>query len=356
MRATVAILIILGLVAAIAASILVASLRGQQQQVVQVQPETVEVDTVVALQEIEAGTIITPEMVEERKVVRENAPASAITGTANVIGKVLLRPVIAEETFTRQHFPRAGWTGLELAGYLPEGKRAMSVTLSESASLEGLLYPGSKVDVIASFQTTEEEEELIGRREVLSTVLLENIRVLGANDRTVVTTEVDEEGQEARRTARRQQVTLEVNSKQAEALALASAHGTISLAMRKPTDDTLIVSEFEREDPEGKGTLFSDLAWWYSDRLAQRMAERQAALEGQPAQAELAALTEDDSVEPAEMPVRRGARPIAGGEAEAPKWSVDVIRGDKRNLEEGEIKTQIKEGERRDPRQTAGSR
>jgi pilus assembly protein CpaB len=260
MKATVAILLLLGLVAAVSAAVLIGSLRAQQRPLAVAAAQPEEVDIAIARRDLTASSIVREEDVQLKRVRQDDAPAGAMRSAERVVGEVLISPMVAGQVFTQTHFARAN-SGVRLAAVLPDGMRAMSVTLNESAALEGLLYPGSLVDVLASFQAANSgDSEQAGRaREMLSTVLLEAVQVLAVQDRTVVSSQEDEGADRpASSSARRRVVTLKVDSKQAEALQLAAAHGSISLAMRNPQDGTEI---------ETRGTLFSDLSRFYADRL-----------------------------------------------------------------------------------------
>jgi Flp pilus assembly protein CpaB len=115
------------------------------------------------------------------------------------------------------------------------GKRAVTLSLDDHSGLERILYPGCIVDVVASFKVNASEE--MGR--AVSTTLLQNIEVLAVEGSSVVNKE-DPDKVEARttRTGTRRSllVTVMVDSKQAEALQLATQHGEVSLAMRNPAD------------------------------------------------------------------------------------------------------------------------
>jgi Flp pilus assembly protein CpaB len=116
---------------------------------------------------------------------------------------------------------------VHLASTLPHRMRAMTISVSEHAGMSDLLYPGSLVDVLASFRVR-------GGDGVLSMTLLRGVQVLALEDRTVVSPQ--EEAGSRNRNERRRRVTLMVDLKQAEALQLAMEHGSINLAMRNPID------------------------------------------------------------------------------------------------------------------------
>jgi Flp pilus assembly protein CpaB len=130
--------------------------------------------------------------------------------------------------------------GVHLAATLPEGMRAMSVSLSDYSSLDGLLYPGCAVDVLATFDLRGQTEDKEGG--VISTTILRGVQVLAIEDKTAVSAS-EKTDEKAARQDRRRRVTLMVNPKQAEQLQLAMEHGMISLSMRNPSDRTMADSD-----------------------------------------------------------------------------------------------------------------
>jgi len=184
---------------------------------------------------------VTAEDVVTKKVKVSHAPAGHYSEPAQIIGKTLSLPIVKGQTFTKNDFPTDGH-GLLLAMHLPRGKRAVTVQLSDHSGLEGLLYPGCVVDVVASFRV--DGSARIGK--AVSTTLLQNVQVLGVENSSVVKQASAEEASQrsARSSARRELlVTLMVDSRQAEALQLAIEHGSISLAMRNPSDIDTAMSD-----------------------------------------------------------------------------------------------------------------
>jgi len=117
----------------------------------------------------------------------------------------------------------------------------VTVGLSDASSLRGLLYPGSIVDVIASFRLGSSD---VGT--AVSTTLFERIEVLAVEQLTVGSEpeeKADDEPRQMLGRTNRLLVTLMVDAKDAEALQLASEHGTISLALRNPNDRTARTSD-----------------------------------------------------------------------------------------------------------------
>ena len=107
--------------------------------------------------------------------------------------------------------------------------RAVSLTLSSKAIPdELLLYPGCVVDVLVSFKLSTSDRNM---GTAISTTMLREVQVLAIEGDSVVTKQgVEEEAAaKVKRATNQLTVTLMVDSKQAEALQLATDNGSISL-------------------------------------------------------------------------------------------------------------------------------
>jgi pilus assembly protein CpaB len=230
MKWTYIVLVVVGLIAALGVAVVVGGLRNQPGTRVVSQPPKGQM--VVAARGIDAMTVIDSASVEVVEVDRSDLEPDAIGSPARVVGRVLAVPVKAGQAFRRSDFADRG-SGATLASALPDGKRAMTVSLSDHASLEGLLYPGSVVDILACFHDPDDRQNGLSRR------LLENVQVLAVEAETVFT---DQESPVAGR-SRQRRVTVLLDPAQAQALQLAQERGVISLAMRNPMDRVAVDAE-----------------------------------------------------------------------------------------------------------------
>jgi pilus assembly protein CpaB len=221
-------LIGVGIIAALCAMVLIAWTQNNTK------PVSDTVDVIVTTQDIKALTKITSEMCEVKKIAKGLAPKVSMGDATGVIGQVVVVPLVKGQVYTQACFAPEG-SGFHLAATLPEGKRAVTVALADYSVLEGLLYPGSTVDVIASFDMRMKGDNHTG---VISKTLLHSIQVLAVENKTVVSQSSAAEEVGAKGNENRRKVTLLVDPDEAEVLQLAMVHGTISLAMRKPNDKT----------------------------------------------------------------------------------------------------------------------
>ncbi len=223
-------LVLLGVLAAVCVAVLVASLPhlmgGDAQG--EASGEGEEVSFVVATQDLAISTVVTAQSVAV--ISQSEAPPDSISLREQVIGGVLARPILEGQAFTPSSFVTEG-SSLQLASVL-EDQRAMQLSLPDYAGLRGLLYPSCRVDIVAAFDPRHDEGEPI------ATTLLQDILVLKVEGRSIF------EGPDSPHEmldslggpVRRMLVVVQVTSQQAQTLLLAQEHGTISLALRMPTD------------------------------------------------------------------------------------------------------------------------
>lgn len=293
---------LLGLVAACCAAVLTASM--QARPVTQaVQLSAIPVKMLVAAQAVEPMSVVQSDAVKQVTVQSGEAPAGYYSDPSQVVGRVIAFATVEGQPFTRGLFAAEG-SGMHLAGVLPPGKRAVAISLSDYSSLEGLLYAGSRVDVLASFDISSASK--MGK--AVSTTLIENVEVLAIEGITVAASEGDETSAASTTSGKAQQkkkavVTLMVDSKQGEALQLAMENGRITLALRNPHDEVRL---------DGDATLLS----------GGRLASLAKAMDSTVGAGEEPAKEPEKPTEPPkeEKPSKPAPKPV-------PTVTVDVIRG-----------------------------
>src|SRR5688500_12126785 len=205
----------------------------------------------------------------------EAVPAGSFKDPQEIVGRGLIQPMAENEAVLPSKMAPVG-AGAGLPPVIPDGMRALSVRVNDVIGVAGYVLPGTRVDVVATVNPTNEQTG------ITSKVVLTNVLVLAAGTRI-------EQDAEQNKPVAVSVVTLLVDPGEAERLTLASTEGKIQLALRNPLDKTA---------PETPGI-------------------RPAVLMGAPPPA----------ARPA--PARAAARP-APVAAPAPPPTVEVIRGDKR--------------------------
>ncbi len=326
-RWSIVFLALFGVVAALAAAVLTASLSAQGIQAA-IPEEEKEVSILVAARDLPSMQTVKQEDVVTKVVKVSATPSKYFSEPAQIVGKVLSLPVVEGQTFSSDNFPAEG-SGLLLATHLPPGKRAIQLALEDYAGLEGLLYPGCIVDVVASFKVDSSAK--IGR--AVSTTLLQNIQVLGVEGNTVVhkSEEQPDRTRATRAALKPLLVTVMVDSRQAEALQLAMEHGTVSLALRNPGDEAISDSEATLL-AEGK---LAQLAELLAPKVSggERNGQTSSEYEFLGSEIRLAATPESGSSAlqplPGTTPAPTAATPGAPADAAHSQryWEVEVIRG-----------------------------
>lgn len=135
-----------------------------------------------------------------------------------VLGKVVRHSMVKDEPVVTAKLVGLGEKGF-VAATLSPGMRAVTIAVSRTSGVGGLIFPGDRVDIIVSHQIQDKQD--ITR--LVSETVLQNIRVLAIDTRTNDQTNEPLLGKS---------VTIEVTSKVAEIIAVIQQLGTLSLSLR----------------------------------------------------------------------------------------------------------------------------
>jgi pilus assembly protein CpaB len=217
-------------VAAGAAALLVRSmLGGGTQQVAASLPNVQTSDVLVASADIDPGHPLDASNVRWQPWPKDSLSPALLTkdlhpdATSAISGAVVRTPILAGQPITENNIVRIGQAGFMSAMITP-GKRAVSIPISAETGAGGFILPNDHVDVILTRQMSGS-----GKNFQVETVL-RDVRVL-AIDQTF-------KDEKDAQTAVGKTATLELAPDEAEALALARAQGTLSLALRGLTENT----------------------------------------------------------------------------------------------------------------------
>jgi pilus assembly protein CpaB len=319
-------LVFFGLVAAFSAAILVASLRANSRG------DTSKVTVLVAAKALPRSKVIDKDAVVEKTVSRKEAPEGALVNHVQVIGKVLAMPMMEGEVFKEECFASSS-SGYRVASVLPEGMRAMTLSLSDFGGLLGILYPGCYVDVLTSFRLPGTEG--VCKSEAMSMPLLQAVQVLAVEENTLVSDKEEPEGKRSSGGTRAKKllVTLMVDLEQASALQLALQYGTVSLALRNPLDAVKVKrnQSLLSKLSSGQGGFLKKLAG--QTALATRTTQPSPGAGGTAASAPGTAATEATPALAGDAlaidPETGGLLLPAGGSTEKDPdlWNVTILRG-----------------------------
>lgn len=189
------------------------------------------VRVLVAKTDIPALTLITAAMLAEVERPQEYVHPQAATDMKETVGQLTLSPVVNGEQVLKSQIARPGDSRQGLALRVPVGKRAVAVAVNEVSGVGGMLKPGDRVDVAATFDLTEAKS---GDKKSYTLVTLQDIEVLAIGT-NIQETAPASGGSEAKKTENKT-VTLAVTVEQSRPLVLATERGTIRLLLRSPAD------------------------------------------------------------------------------------------------------------------------
>jgi pilus assembly protein CpaB len=235
------------LVAGGIAALLALNMSGgaPETQVVEIAPQILTQDVLVAAADIRQGQTLTAENIRWQKWPEEALNATYIQratmpeAATELAGSVVRTPFVAGEPIRNVKLarPESGF----LSAILPSGKRAAAVSISAESTAGGFILPNDRVDVI---HTTAEASGIDGATRNISHAILTNIKVLAIDQQI---DEQDGESVVVGKTA-----TLELDPAQVATLTAAQASGSLSLALRSATDSDEVVTA--REDRQS-GTV-----------------------------------------------------------------------------------------------------
>ncbi|WP_417319776.1 Flp pilus assembly protein CpaB [Emcibacter sp.] len=220
-------LVIAGVTAFMARSLLKPAAAPQQQQVVQAAPSKVQV--LVAAVDLHTGRFLKKENLTWQSWPEDGLHESYIRKGENVdieqfAGAVVKSTITAGEPITDSRIVKPGNRGF-MAAVLPFGKRAVSIRINATSGISGFVFPGDHVDILLTHKVSAG-----GRKKAqASETVLTNVRVLAIDQRTANPTHTPSVGKT---------VTLEVTPKDAEKISLVEKMGNLSLALRSLARDS----------------------------------------------------------------------------------------------------------------------
>jgi len=322
MKLAVLILIVFGIVAAVAAAVFVQSIPFLQQK------EAPQFDVLVAASDLPARTALTEADVEVKKMPKTGLPADFLAKWGQAAGKTLKVALVKGQPLASSQFiPKNSVDEL-----LRPGMLAFPAPLPQRTTAVDLLYPGCIVDVFATFPLTNRE-----KGEAVVTPLLQNIQVLAIAQDTVIPPPSTmkkgavEPPKKRSSSSGNVTVTLEVTARQAAALQLALEKGTLGLAMRNPNDkgwnpmEAMVVKEgqltaaSEALDPQ-------TLAWVQS---FQKILNPETPADPNVPKTAAVAKAPDPNTRVNLAPAQPGPPAIWGIQPKKTAWPMEIIRGAK---------------------------
>ena len=222
----------------------------------------------VASDTITAGTKLKPEMFRVATFSQADLVPEALTDPQAVVGQVTRVDILKGQQASRQQIGQAAddKQADQLAFKIPDGKRALSVSVNEPAAVTGLFVPGDRVDIIVTIKEKQSQaadaqkflrvQTVLQDIQVLARAKLEvkNVVTLGTDGKPLPTDEskpdIAQRPDKVDATVP-STVTLALSATEVQRLIQADALGDITLSLRKFGEDTpqkiddLVVPIFE---------------------------------------------------------------------------------------------------------------
>lgn len=189
------------------------------------------IEVLVALKDIEPGTLITDEMIATRKIPIAYTEDRAIKANEKnrVVGLKATTMVRNQQIILWTDIVSSGEERKDLSSLIRPGYVAMPIRLSSNDTSVSLVRPGDYVDVIGVLSGANAEKPV-------AALLLQRILVLASGTDTSPLREVDPKGSRPNENS----VTLSVTARDAQILALASDRGHLAVTVRR-ADDTRVI-------------------------------------------------------------------------------------------------------------------
>ena len=253
------------------------------------------------VRDLPIGTRIRKADLKTVELREQDLPKGAILQDKDAIDRALLYPVSANEPLTISKLASIG--GAEgVPATIEPGMRAISVQISDTSGVAGLIQPNSRVDVLFTRPGS--------MAEAVTSVILQNIKVLAIGRLVQVGQTLDPKA------PRMPVATLLMSPEDAQKLELAKNQGKISLSLRNPLDHESLT------DLQPVNTDVLDPM--ISARLARARRGRTTATSGKVPNLDDPRIWQELTGEkklPGEEPKKK--------EPEKPRLVVDVFRGDK---------------------------
>lgn len=240
------IILIIGIVLALAAVFMTKIYMDQQRQAIQEQAkkELVNIQArqsavLVAKKDIPRGTSIDETMLETAIVPNKYVQPQAVTSLDRIAGMVTIAPISKNEQITLSKLSFAKHAG-GLAEVTPMGKRAITISIDNIAALAGMIKAGDYVDVIAILPVTGQTAEGKQLTQQTTVPLFQNVLVLAIGQETSAQTRERPRKKEAEASAERKEssplITLALEPQEANLIAFVQEQGKIRLTLRSPAD------------------------------------------------------------------------------------------------------------------------
>ncbi len=197
-----------------------------------------QVKVVKAARNIPAGTRLSRNQITIKKVPKQFLPHNVLlqSDVKVYLGQPLKNDVQQNSMIVTSDF-EVEEAARTLASKIPEGERAMSMSVNQVSGVSGLLNPGDRVDILGTFPVGSKDQVVKqagggGNVGYITMTLLQNVTILATGQRISSVM-----GGEGRRTGGGYgTVTMSLTVEESELLTIAQTRGDLRLLLRNPDD------------------------------------------------------------------------------------------------------------------------
>lgn len=172
---------------------------------------------VFAKKDIVKGSLILEEMVKMKNVPANTVKEEDLTSLDYAVGKVSTVDIVVGERVTKGRV-MVRPSEAKLSKKVPDGKRAVTIPIDALASLEGMIKPGDRVDVVGNFPFQQKQPVIVA--------MFEDVLVLAVG--RVMAEYAAQGGYKS--------ITMALAPEEAHLLLFATQIGKLTLLLRSPLD------------------------------------------------------------------------------------------------------------------------
>ncbi|MFC1704591.1 Flp pilus assembly protein CpaB [Candidatus Omnitrophota bacterium] len=242
--------LIIGAALAILAAVLVKiyldnqreTLRMQAQQRAE-QLQQNQVPVMIAMQQINPGVPIEPEVLDMVMASADQIPAGIATSYGQVVGKTSGQVIERGEAILVRLLidkPRQAKKAASLSIATPVGTRAITISVKGIDSVGGMIKPGDHVDVLCTIAVPPAEGSKSKKKEEIIYPVFQNVLVLAVGTELSVAQPYAEGEQPKKASKSSDLITLALTPQEANLLAFVQEQGKLQLVLRSPEDEAIV--------------------------------------------------------------------------------------------------------------------
>lgn len=199
-------------------------------------------------------TLITAEDIMIKQVPEGAVQPKALSSIDQVIGKVVLSPVLEKEQILSSKLVEPGKIGKTLAEITPKGRRAMTINIDKNSTINGFLRPGDFVDVLVTLNTKTDPENRDSPKEEFTIPFLQGIEILAIGseylDRAAAAAGLNKDvsAEKTASTVAAGTVTLALTLQETLLISYVQDHGKIKLVMHAMDDKQGVIASSVNEE------------------------------------------------------------------------------------------------------------